>query len=75
MEFHRDYEFLMSQQQYVLQKKMLLLNNSLVQPRRHKGKDEITAVLFERVDSHQASHPQLLFIDYDLHHSSIHNIK
>ena len=54
---------------------MLLLNNSLVQPRRHWGKDEITTVLFERVDSHQASHPQLLFIDYDLHHSSIHNIK
>lgn len=53
---------------------MLLLNNY---PRLLRGLGmKLLGVYLERVSSHQASaSAQLLFIDYDLHHSSIHNGK
>lgn len=53
---------------------MLLLNNY---PRLWRGLGmKLLGVYLERVSSHQASaSAQLLFIDYDLHHSSIHNGK
>lgn len=73
-ETHKDYEFLMFQQQYVLQHKSsccwIIRSFSGVTGR--DGKLLRTSRAYIHI---KLPYPQLLFIDYDLHHSSIHNIK
>lgn len=70
-EIHKDYEFLMFQQQYVLQKKCCCWIILSFQEGRMKLLRTLPSVYIHI----KLPYPQLLFIDYDLHHSSIHNIK
>lgn len=64
---HKDYEFLMFQQQYVL-RQLFVAVLRIIRP--FQGIRHLSSVYIHI----KLPHPQLLFIDYDLHHSSIHNI-